>query len=126
MTPENCFTHLLKNPEFKRRIPRIIKQLLLKLLTIIASEAVCGTHGSIMETYHTRFTNTDIDHSQPQKEIFIRYVGPGIINSNEIIKKTVSVMNKNFILSERAKFSNIFKVLKKQLDEIYDFSVLKF
>ena len=126
LTPENCFLYLFKKKEFCKRVPKTIKNILLKVLAILPSEAICETFGSIMESYHNRFKNSDLDDSQAQKEIFIRYVGPGVgPNAEELIRSTLRLMNRNFVLSDKAKFGNVSKVLQRQIKEIYDLSVIK-
>lgn len=123
-TSDNLYVYLLKDCRFERIVPKPIKQVLLKLLTTIASEAICESYGSVMETYHDRFKNSDLEDGQAQKEIFIRHVGPGLAKADILIQKTLNELNKSFVLSSRAKFSNISKVLKRKLESVYDFTYL--
>jgi hypothetical protein len=125
-TPENLFIYLFKSDAYCRQIPQAIKQVLLKILTTTASEAICESYGSTMEHIFQRFKNSgrDLDDSQSQKELFVKLVGPDLANAEPLIFATINRLNKSFVLSSRAHFSNISKVIKRKLDKVYDFSYL--
>ena len=126
ITPENLFLYLFKSDSYSRQIPQAIKQVLLKILTTTASEAICESYGSTMEHIFQRFKNSgrDLEDSQSQKELFVKLAGSDLANAEPLILATINRLNKSFVLSSRAHFSNISKVLKRKLDEIYDFSFL--
>ena len=123
-TSNNLYLYLFKCDDFERKIPVAIKQVILKLLTTISSEAICESYGSCMETYHARFKNSDLEDSQAQMEMFVKLVGPDLSNADTLINRTMAELNKSFVLSSRARFSNISKVLLRKLNTIYDFSYL--
>jgi len=58
-------------------------------MTIPTSEALMETFGSIMETYHGRFSNGDpkFDDTRLQKEMFLKLNGPPLIVAEPFFKK---------------------------------------
>ena len=92
---------------------------LLRLLTVPVSEAICESFGSVMETYHERFTNSDLDDNQVQCEMFVRLNGPPLGDAKAFIERSVFNHRKNFLLTDNAKFSGTSKVVKRQLDLKY-------
>jgi hypothetical protein len=68
--------YLYSSPELYMNLPLNIRELILRLVSVSTSEAICESFGSVMETYHERFTNSDIDYCQLQKEMFVNLTGP--------------------------------------------------
>ena len=44
-----------------QNIPKNMRQIVLKLVTVSTSEAICESYESKMERYHRRFTKSDLD-----------------------------------------------------------------
>ena len=104
--------------EYVRQVPKIISMLILRLVTTPVSEAVCESFGSVMEEYHKRFTHSDIDDEQVQKEMFLSLVGPppNTPAAESLIRKTVARQNNKHVLSEYARFYKLGGKVMYRLD----------
>ena len=69
-----------------------------------------------MEQYHLRFTNSDIDDSQLQKEMFVKLAGPLLGNCKPFLKKVLDRLGKRYVLSENARHFTKGKVIAKFLN----------
>jgi hypothetical protein len=115
-----CFFSL----EYVRQVPKTISMLILRLVTAPVSEAVCESFGSVMERYHQRFTHSDIDDEQVQKEMFLCLVGPppNTPAAESLIHKTVARQNNKHVLSEYARFYKLGgKVVHRLENQKYNF-----
>ena len=108
---------LYSTPSLIDEVAGPIKDLILRIVTIPASEAVCESLGSKMEVYHRRFTNGDIDDTQLQAEFRVSELGPPIGSSRHFIERAMSKFHKSFLLKDYAKFKGKGKVLQKKLSE---------
>ena len=98
--------------------------LILRLVTIPVSEAVCESFGSVMERYHQRFTHSDVDDKQVQKEMFLYLVGPppNTPAGESLVLRTVSKQNNKHVLSEYARFYKLGgKVINRLENQKYNF-----
>jgi hypothetical protein len=110
--------------EYVRQVPKTISMLILRLVTTPVSEAVCESFGSVMEEYHKRFTHSDIDDEQVQKEMFLSLVGPppNTPAAESLIRKTVARQNNKHVLSEYARFYKLGgKVMYRLENQKYSF-----
>ena len=91
---------------YHRKVPTMISQLILRLASVPVSEAICESYGSVMENYHRRFTHSDINDEQIQREMFVCLIGPPptTLSAERLIKKTVDRLNCKHVLSEYARF----------------------
>ena len=94
-----------------------VKQLLAKIVCATSSEAICESFGSIMEKYHRRFTNTDLEDLQVQMEQFVSLNGPDVIHADVYISKVMECLDKEFVSGERAKFKAQSKVISSHLNK---------
>ena len=107
-----------------RQVPRTISELILRLVTVPVSEAVCESFGSVMERYHQRFTHSDVDDQQVQKEMFLYLVGPppNTPAAESLVLRTVSRQNNKHVLSEYARFYKLGgKVINRLENQKYNF-----
>ena len=103
-----------------QNIPKNIRELVLRIVTISTSEAICESYGSKMEDYHRRFTNSDIDDEQVQTEMFVNELGPPIGKCVNFVQKCLDKHGKNFTLTnEKSRFIGRGKVLDRKLKENY-------
>ena len=106
---------LYSTAEYRLNMPANMKQLILRLVCVQGSEAICESWGSIMEKYHSRFTSADLDDKQVQVEMFVNLCGPALGECIPFLKKCLCVHNKKFILHENAKYFTQGKVIAAQL-----------
>ena len=55
--------HLYSGKEVQN-LPQTMRELVLRIITVSTSEAICESFGSKMEVYHRRFTNSDINDNE--------------------------------------------------------------
>ena len=102
----------------------MISQLILRLASVPVSEAICESYGSVMENYHRRFTHSDINDEQIQREMFVCLIGPPptTLSAERLIKKTVDRLNCKHVLSEYVRFYKLGgKVMHRLNTEKYNF-----
>ena len=116
--------HLYSSPHLCENTPKNIRQLILRLVVVSGSEAICETFGSIMERYHHRFANSDLDDTQIQKEMFVSLLGPPIGKALPFVRRCLRKHGKHFFLKNcRSKFVNQGKVVSRKLSEPYEYSL---
>ena len=99
-----------------------MRELVLRIITVSTSEAICESFGSKMEVYHHRFTNSDIDDNQVQIEMFVNEVGPPVGKCLPFIKTSLTEFGKTFTLRNKAsKFIGKGKVVQHKLKEPYNY-----
>jgi hypothetical protein len=108
---------LYSSPDLIDNVATPIKDLILRILTIPASEAICESFGSKMEIYHSRFTHGDLDDKQIQAEFRVSELGPPIGRCDAFVKKSMEKYNKDFLLGDYAKFKGSGKVVTRKLRE---------
>ena len=105
-----------------QNIPLQIRKLLLQIMSVTVSEAICETWGSIMERFHQRFTNSDINDKQLQIEMFVHLLGPPVGKCLEFVTKSVNKHGKSFLLqNEQSRFIGVGKVLQRMKKEKYKY-----
>ena len=110
--------------DYVRQVPKTISMLILRLATIPVSEAVCESFGSVMERYHQRFTHSDIEDQQVQKEMLLCLVGPppNTPAAESLIHRTVSKQNNKHVLTEYSRFYKLGgKVMNRLENQKYNF-----
>ena len=112
---------IFSEDRFIHNIPIMIRKLLLQIMTVAVSEAICESWGSTMERYHTHFTHGDLDDTQMQIEMFVYLVGPPVGKCLPFVKKAVEAHGKSFFLEESARFHGRGKVVDKMKRAHYDF-----
>ena len=93
-----------------------------RLVTVPVSEAICESFGSVMENYHRRFTHSDINDEQIQKEMFVCLVGPppNTPAAEKFVKKVVDKVNFKHVLSEYSRFYKLGgKIMNRLNSEKY-------
>ena len=113
--------HLYSSKEVQN-LPRNMRELVLRIVTVSTSEAICESYGSKMEDYHRRFTNSDIDDQQVQVEMFINEVGPPVGKCLPFIRASLNVFGKRFTLvNENSRFIGRGKVIDRKMNEPYNY-----
>ena len=114
--------HVYSTATICHNMPSQIRKLLLQIITVGVSEAVCETWGSIMERYHERFTHSDIDDKQLQTEMFVHLIGPPVGRCLNFVKKCVKKHGKSFLLqNDRSRYIGIGKVIDRMRKEKYKY-----
>jgi len=69
----------------------------LKILTIVTSEAIAESHGSLIDALHLRYKNTDSDDRRVQKELQIRLMAPSPCSAEgeKLVQQVATRMARN-------------------------------
>ena len=122
----HCLKHMYCTKECFVNLPWNIKQLVLRLVTVQTSEAICESWGSVMERYHDRFTHSDLDDNQVQAEMFVNLCGPAYGECKPFLQKCLQRMGTKFVLNERAKYFSKGKTITKVIEKKSSFPFHKY
>ena len=95
VTTQAAFKRLYAEPGLLRFVPLGMQHLMMCIISMAVSEALCESYGSVMEGYHnTRFFNTGPmnDDERLQREMYVKMNGPPMIHAGSLIRAVTDKM----------------------------------